>query len=109
MKEYKERAIQSARANYSDAFFYHLFQDLEVGTRFIEMDPGIADARDSGLAEEVAAADWLILSDAWSGWDEPNDSRESGSEAPNEVVQEEFCVVLDAGTFVLHGRCDRLG
>jgi hypothetical protein len=101
--------VDLSRANYSDAFFYHLFPELRVGTRFIEMDPGIADAPDSGLAEEVAAADWLILSDAWSGWDEPNDSRESGSEAPNEVVQEEFCVVLDAGTFVLYGRCDRLG
>jgi hypothetical protein len=101
--------VDLSRANYSDAFFYHLFPDLAVGTRYIEMDPGIADAADSGLAEEVASADWLILSDAWSGWDEPNDSRKSGSEIPNEVVEEMFCEVLDAGTFVLYGRCDNLG
>ena len=98
--------LDLSRANYSDAFFYHLFPDLMVGTRYIEMDPGIADGADSGLAEEVSEADWLILSDAWSGWDEPNDSRESGSEAPNEVVAEDFCLVLDAGTFLLYGRCD---
>ncbi len=46
--------VDLSRTNYSDAFFYHLFPDLEVGTRYIEMDPGIADAEDSGLADEVA-------------------------------------------------------
>ncbi len=97
--------LDLSRANYSDAFFYHLFPELEVGTRFIEMDPGIADAEGSGLAEEVAGADWLILSDAWSGWDEPNDSRMGRSQAANDVVREEFCVVLDAGTFLLYRRC----
>ncbi len=96
--------LDLSRANYSDAFFYHLFPELEVGTRFIEMDPGIADAEGSGLAEEVAGADWLILSDAWSGWDEPNDSRMGRSQAANDVVREEFCVVLDAGTFLLPRR-----
>jgi len=98
--------VDLSRANYSDAFFYHLFPDLEVGTRYIEMDPGLADAPDSGLAEEVGAADWLILSDAWSGWSEPNESEGPGSDAPNQVVEQEFCVVLDAGTFRLLGRCD---
>jgi hypothetical protein len=100
--------VDLSRANYSDAFFYHLFPDLEVGTRYIEMDPGLADAEDSGLAEEVAAADWLILSDAWSEWSEPNDSAGSGSDAPNQVVEDRFCTALDAGTFVLKGRCERL-
>jgi hypothetical protein len=98
-----------SRTNYSDAFFYHLFPDLEPGTRYIEMDPGLADAPDSGLAEEVAAADWLILSEAWSDWDEPNDSAGQGSTEPNEVVEERFCTVVDAGTFRLLGQCDRVG
>ena len=62
---------------YSDAFFYYLFPDLVPATRYIEMDPGIANAPDSGLAAEVAAADWLILSNVWSNWDEPNTSRET--------------------------------
>ena len=101
--------VDLSRANYSDAFFYHLFPELTPGTRFIEMDPGLADAEGSGLAEEVAAADWLILSDAWSGWDEPNASAGSGSQDSNAVVEEEFCTVTDADTFRLLGRCDRVG
>ena len=87
-------------------FFYHLFPELEPGTRYIEMDPGIADAADSGLAEELADTDWLVLSDAWSAWTEPNDSAGSGSDEPNRVVEERFCEVLDAGTFRLLRRCD---
>lgn len=100
--------VDLSRTNYSDAFFYHLFPELEVGTRYIEMDPGLADAEGSGLAQEVAAADWLILSDAWSGWSEPNESSESRSQEANRVVDEEFCEALDAGTFQLWGRCGRL-
>jgi hypothetical protein len=101
--------VELSRTNYSDAFFYHLFPELEPGTRYIEMDPGLADRPDSGLAEEVAGADWLILSDAWSAWDEPNDSAGRGSRKPEQVVEEQFCTVVDAGTFRLLGRCDRVG
>ncbi len=97
--------VDLARTNYSDAFFYHLFPDLEPGTRYIEMDPGIADAPDSGLAEELERNDWLILSDAWSGWTEPNDSAGSGDEGPNDVVRDQYCMVEDAGMFRLMRRC----
>lgn len=94
-----------SRTNYSDAFFYHLFPELVPGTRYIEMDPGIANAEGSGLAEELERNDWLILSDAWSGWTEPNDSAHAGSDAPNRVVEERYCSVEDAGTFELLRRC----
>jgi hypothetical protein len=94
-----------SRANYSDAFFYHLFPDLEPGTRYIEMDPGIADAEGSGLARELARNDWLILSDAWSGWDEPNDSAEGRSQEANQVVRDRYCTVLETDTFQLLQRC----
>lgn len=100
---------------YSDAFFYFLFPDLVPGTRYIEMDPGIANAPDSGLAEEVAAADWLILSNVWTNWDEPNTSRDPGSDAPNQVVRDQFCLVGEYGDrdgepwFELHRPCDRIG
>ena len=97
-----------SRTNYNDSFFYHLFPELEVGTRFIEMDPGIADEQGSGLAEEVAAADWLVLSRSAAEWTEPNTSAESRSQAANQVVEESFCEVLDTETFVLMGRCDRV-
>jgi hypothetical protein len=94
-----------SRTNYSDAFFYYLFPDLVPGTRYIEMDPGIADAPDSGLADELRHNEWLILSDAWSDWDEPNDSAGHGSTTPNQVVRDHYCKVEDAGTFQLLRRC----
>ena len=80
---------------YSDAYLYYLLPDATPGTRYIEMDPGMANAPDSGLADEVAASDWLILSHVWDAWDEPNDSRLNGSNEPNEVVERDFCPVGD--------------
>lgn len=94
-----------SKTPYSDAFFYYLFPELVPGTRYIEMDPGIADAADSGLADELRESDWLIQSDAWSDWDEPNASTQAGSLEPNQVVAESYCMVLDSGTFSLSTRC----
>ncbi|MGN6693551.1 MAG: hypothetical protein ACTHN0_05190 [Aquihabitans sp.] len=82
---------------YSDAYLYYLLPDLTPGTRYIEMDPGMANGPDSGLADEVADSDWLILSHVWDAWDEPNDSRLNGPNEPNEVVQRDFCKVGDYG------------
>lgn len=82
---------------YSDAYLYYLLPDATPGTRYIEMDPGVANAPDSGLADEVAASDWLILSHVWDAWDEPNESRLNGSNEPNEVVERDFCKVADYG------------
>ncbi len=90
-----------SRTNYNDSFFYYLFPDLVPGTRYIEMDPGIANAEDSGLADELRANDWLILSATSNGWNEPNDSARAGSQEPNRVVEEDYCVVTDAGGFQL--------
>ncbi|HTN99599.1 MAG TPA: hypothetical protein VL068_02890, partial [Microthrixaceae bacterium] len=94
-----------SRANYSDSFFYYLFPELDAGTQYIEMDPGIADTPDSGLAEELRKNDWLILSDAWSNWTEPNDSAHGRSTEPNKVVTKQYCMVEDAGMFKLLERC----
>jgi len=91
---------------YSDAYFYFLFPEATPATRYIEMDPGIANDPDSGLADEVAGADFLILSHAWDSWDEPNDSRLVGSDAPNQVVRDHFCRVGDQGPhYLLYERC----
>ena len=98
------------RTWYSDAIFYYLFPELDPATYFIEMDPGLANEEDSGLAEEVAAADWLILTRFWDGWNEPNTSLDYGSDRPNEVVDEQFCLVgaYQDGLVELHGRCELL-
>lgn len=94
-----------SRTPYSDAFLYYLFPELVPGTRYIEMDPGIADAADSGLAEELRRSDWLIQSTTWQAWSEPNDSRLDGSPEPDAVVAAHYCLDLDAGSFRLMRRC----
>ncbi|MBA3982752.1 MAG: hypothetical protein H0X61_04345 [Acidimicrobiia bacterium] len=82
-----------SRTYYSESFVYWMFPELEAGTYFIEMDPGVADAPDSGLAEEVADADWVLLTRYWVDWNEPNISGRSRSQAPNEVIADRFCLV----------------
>jgi hypothetical protein len=77
---------------YSEAFFYFLLPQLEPGTRYIEMDPGVANAEDSGLADELRDADVVILSTVYDDWDEPNTSRDLGSDEPNQVIDDEFCL-----------------
>jgi len=77
---------------YSDAFFYYLFPDLEPATYFIEMDPGLANREGSRLADDVASADWLVLTRFWSQWIEPNDSIVFGSDVPNQIVERDFCL-----------------
>lgn len=96
-----------SRTVYSDVMFYYLLPDLVPATPFIEMDPGIADAPDSGLADDVESADWLILTNFWTGWYEPNASIEFGSTAPNEVVASDFCLIgnYDNGLVMVFERC----
>ena len=77
----------------SEAYLYYLFPELEPATRYIEMDPGVANAPDSGLADEVASADIVILSSIRDDWDEPNASRDFGPNEPNEVLDREFCLI----------------
>jgi len=96
-----------SRTIYSDVVFYHLFPELEPATYFIEMDPGIADQPGSRLADDVASADWVLLTNFWTGWYEPNASSEFGGDEPNQVVANQFCLrgdYLDA-LILLYGPC----
>lgn len=90
----------------SEAFLYFLLPETRPGTFYIEMDPGVANADDSQLADDLRHADLVILSRAWDGFDEPNDSRVLGSAEPNRVLRKRFCSVLDTGTYELLRRCD---
>jgi len=93
---------------YSDAFFYYLLPQLTPSTYYIEMDPGVANASDSGLANEVRHSDLLILSTAWANWDEPNSSRQVGPDTANQVVRTQFCLVGTYGPhYKLYRRCHR--
>lgn len=90
--------VDMRKTPYSDAYLYYLLPKLVPGTRYIEMDPAVANAPGSGLAHEVATSDWLILSHVWDVWDEPNASRDFGSAAPNREVARHFCQVKTYGT-----------
>jgi hypothetical protein len=77
---------------YSEAYLYFLLPQLEPATRYVEMDPGIANAEDSGLDDELREADVVILSTVYDGWEEPNTSTELGSDKPNQVLRDEYCL-----------------
>jgi hypothetical protein len=98
-----------SRTYYSDAFIYYLFPELTPATRFVEMDPGLANAAGSGLAADVASADWVVLTRFWDGWVEPNDSLVAGSPEPMQVLADGFSVAgtYEDGLAVLYRRCDR--
>jgi hypothetical protein len=104
--------VDLRKTNYSEAYLYYLMPELEPATRYIEMDPGIANADDSGMADELRRADVVVLSSIYANWDEPNDSRKFGPNEPNEVIEDEFCLIesygdgyLGRGLFELYRHC----
>ena len=82
---------------YSEAYLYYLLPDLVPATRYIEMDPGMANAAGSGLADELRAADVAVLSSIREDWAEPNDSLVDGPDEPNQVLEDDFCLVKSYG------------
>ncbi len=97
-----------SRTIYSDVALYYLFPELVPATYFIEMDPGLADTAGSGLAEDIESADWLVLTNFWTGWIEPNTSAVHRSEEANQAVADNFCLVeqYDENLVLLYQRCE---
>lgn len=91
----------------NDSFIYHLLPDLEVATSYVELDPGVANREGSGLAEDVASADVVVLASVWDDWDEPDDAQLVGSDRPNQVLRERFCTVAtyEDGLYELLRHC----
>jgi hypothetical protein len=92
------------RTNYNDTYIYHLMPKLTPATYFLEMNPLSANRPGSRLAADVRSADWLVLNRAWDFWREPNSSTEYASGAPNAVVQEQFDLVGEFGSYLLFRR-----
>ena len=91
---------------YNDSFIYYLLPDLEVATYYVEMDPGVANREGSGMAEDLASADVVVLTSVWDAWDEPNDARIVGSDESNDVLRAQFCSVgTYEGLYELLRRC----
>jgi hypothetical protein len=97
-----------SRTIYSDVSIYFLFPELDPGTKYIEMDPGLADRAGSGLAEEIAKADFLVLTNIWTGWHEPNASDNHLSDEANQAVADNFCLTkrYEDNLVLLFERCD---
>ena len=92
----------------SEAWIYALYPEARPGTYYIEMDPGIANADDSRLADDLRSSDVAVLSRFWLDWDEPNDSVKLGSPAANRVLKRHFCLVdTFEPWFEVYRRCDR--
>jgi hypothetical protein len=83
----------------SEAYLYYMLPDYPPATRYIEMDPGVANAKGSGMASDLKSANIAILSGAWNDWSEPNDSRQLGSDASNQVLVKDFCLVRNFGVY----------
>jgi len=97
-----------SRTNTSEAWIYALYPEAVPGTRYIEMDPGIANARGSGLAADLAGSDVVVLSRNWGDWSEANDSVRSGSPAAARVLERDFCLVETFDPwFDVYRRCRR--
>ena len=54
-------------------------------------------------------ARWVVLSQVWRDWDEPNASVRTGSTLADDVLEADFCEVVDNGRFRLLRRCEGLG
>ena len=99
---------------YSEAFLYYLLPQTRPGTRYIEMDPLVANREDSGLADDLASSDIVILSSIRDDWNEPNGSLADGSNQSVQVLQSQFCMIgswgqglFGHGLYELYERCDR--
>jgi hypothetical protein len=97
-----------SRTIYSDVSVYYLFPELEPATRYIEMDPGLADREGSGLADDIVTADFLVLTNIWTGWNEPNASDDHLSQEHNQAVADNFCLAerFEDNLVLLYERCD---
>jgi hypothetical protein len=97
-----------SRTIYSDVAVYFFFPELEPATYFIEMDPGLADTEGSGLADDIVTADFLVLTNIWTGWNEPNASSDHQSDEHNQAVADHFCLIrqYEENLVLLFQRCE---
>ena len=94
-----------ARTNYSDTFLYHLMPEYKPGSYHLQMNPGLANRQGGRLADDIAAADWLILTSKFDDWNEPNASVEDGDRRAGAVVDSSFCPIETVGQRTLFGAC----
>ena len=92
------------RTNYNDTFIYHMMPQLRPATYFLEMNPQSANRPGSRLGKDIAGADWLVLNRELDTWHEPNQSAKFASDAPMQVVRDQFELCGQYGTRDLYRR-----
>jgi hypothetical protein len=92
------------RTNYNDTFIYHMMPQLRPATYFLEMNPQSANRPGSRLGDDIASADWLVLNHEFDTWNEPNQSAKFASDAPMQVVRDQFELCGQYGTRDLYRR-----
>ena len=92
------------RPIYNDTALYFLLPDLRPASWHLELNPGDADREDSGLAEDVATADVVVLTGRYDAWREPNASARRGSGRAGSVVSERFEVAESFGPWDVYRR-----
>lgn len=97
--------VDLRRTNYSETWLYHLLPNLVSASYHLEMNPGLANRDGGRLAEDLAQSDWLLLSNRFDGWNEPNDSVLPGASEPTAVVAEKFCLYAETQTYQLLRKC----
>jgi hypothetical protein len=85
-------------ADYNDTYLYFLLPQLQPGTFYLEMDPGVANGAGSGLAGQISRDRFVILT-AQSGTSPAGG--QLGPDAPNKVVQQQFVEVGSWGQWTL--------
>lgn len=94
-----------ARTNYSETYLYHLMPDYEPGSYHLQMNPGLANRESGRLASDIAGADWLILTDKFDNWTEPNSSVTDGDPRATAIVESSFCPLETVAGRTLYSRC----
>ncbi len=97
-----------SRTNYSETYLYFLMPDYVPASYYLQMNPGLANRTGSMLADGIASADWLILTDRFDGWAEPNASTVNGDPRANAIVDEQFCTIKEVAERTLYGQCNML-
>jgi hypothetical protein len=91
-------------ANYNDTFLYFLLPQLVPGSYYLEMNPGVANAPGSRLADDLRGDQFIILSDRWNRLPGQTSIPALGPDLPNKVVASEFTPVRTSGPWTLYRR-----
>jgi hypothetical protein len=91
-------------ANYDDTFIYFLLPDLDPGSYFLEMNPGVANGTGSRLSSDITSDRFLVLTSRWNTLAGASSVPPLGPDEPNRIVSSDFEPVVAAGPWTLYQR-----